>query len=87
MVLPEPGMGADERCCCEFVCCGGLTVCALEVPVVAHTDGPIDVFKDLHTLDHKPLVRGGQGKMMLCPEFTSCVPDCDKQVAEHCASN
>ena len=40
MVLPEPGMGADERCCCEFVCCGGLTVCALEVPVVTVTLGP-----------------------------------------------
>ena len=42
---------------------------SLKNVTVAHTDGPIDVFKDLHTLDHKPLVRGGQGKMMLCPEI------------------
>ena len=44
--------GLDQTCCCEFFCCGGLTVCALEVPAVARTNGPIDVFEDLHRIGH-----------------------------------
>ena len=39
-------------------------------------------------LDHKPLAGGGQGKIMLYAEIHGlCIPECDEQVAEHCASN
>ena len=52
VVLPEPSVGAHETRYCEPFCCGELTVGALEVPAVARADGPIDVFKDLHRIDH-----------------------------------
>ena len=52
VVLPEPSVGARETRCCEVVCWGELTVGALKVPAVARADSPIDVFEDLHRVDH-----------------------------------